>query len=525
MQPSTISIRETPNLPDELFLETVDQAPVAISITDANANILYVNKVFEALTGYPHDEVVGKNESVLSSRSTPLYIYQELWETIQKKQVWQGTLVNNCKNGDEYLAELIISPVLDEAGDIAYYLGMHRDITDVHQLEQKLHFQTNLSKAAFDAAPMIVAMVGTGEEVLQENHAYQKLAEELNHNIVQPVSPASLFLEALTQQTGLNLHDVCGIGETFTNVEIRIDSPNFTSPRWFSCSGVRMAELDEAVQSYFKPSGKPGCCLLLIANEVTASRQQINEARLNMIRTRMSEQQMVQTMREAISGATFKLQEPLNVIKAALAVPGSGTENQRLREVLQQALESGDEAVENLKRSVPNTVEERTSNINLNEIIHEVLKLLTNRLLSFDVVVDWRPSTLLPMMHGRANALRGLFHYLISNAISAVNESDQTEREIRIETKLEHRSDEHPEETEIVVAVMDNGAGISEAQRLKVFEPFFCGWHQPGEHAGMGLTMAQEIVLDHNGSIEIDPDFLGGCRIFVRLPIAGLETV
>jgi signal transduction histidine kinase len=119
----------------------------------------------------------------------------------------------------------------------------------------------------------------------------------------------------------------------------------------------------------------------------------------------------------------------------------------------------------------------------------------------------------LPGINGRTNALRGLFKYLIDNAINALNESDRDYREIRLDTRLEGQ--------ELVIEVMDNGPGVAEAHRLKVFEPFFCGWTQPREHSGMGLTMAQEVVIGHGGNVEIDPDFIGGCRVIVRLPVKG----
>jgi nitrogen fixation negative regulator NifL len=495
-------------LPPKLFLEIVEQAPVAISITDPSARILYVNAAFEQLTGYKREEVIGRNESMLSSKSTPLSVYEELWETIQDHRVWQGTLVNKRKDKQEYLAELVVSPVLNAEGQTAYYLGMHRDVTQLHQLEQRLKFQKSLTFAALDAAPVVVAMVGAGRKVLLDNHAYRALSGEFGG-----VEPAELFLDVLERQIGFDPSRDCQVGKGFTNIEVRLDPPGSASPRWFACSGVRLAELAEAAHNYFKHAEMTRCSLLLIANEVTASRNRINEARLNMIRASMAEQQMVQTMREAICASIFKLQAPLNVIKAALAMPDSGAQQSGLRSVLRQALESGDEAMESLHAALPNPTVEQPSLVNINEILHEVLKLSTTKILASGVVVDWRPASMLPAVTGRANELRGLFKYLVDNAIHAVNESSQDYRELRLGTRVD--------EEELVIEVMDNGPGVSEVHRLKAFEPFFCGWRQAREHAGMGLTMAQEVAIGHNGSVEIDADYYGGCRVLVRLAING----
>jgi nitrogen fixation negative regulator NifL len=490
-------------LPPKLFLETVEQAPVAISITDPQARILYVNGAFEGLTGYPRDKVIGANQSVLSSDSTPAEVYQELWQTISKREVWRGTLVNHRHGGDEYLAELTVSPVLAPNGEIAYFLGMHHDISDVHAMQQRLNFQKKINDVALDAAPMVVVMISGDGSLLLENQRYKELKK------VWPQEPAKLFIQALERQLGGNMNDVCALDEGFTNQEVRIDQKG-GSPRWFTCSGVRVSGFDDAASSYFQSPDARRCSLLLTANEITASRERINQARLNMIRATMAEQQMVQTMREALSASVFKMQAPINIIKAAMSMSGNGGDSANMTAVLRQALESGEEAMASLRNVLPEANAEESANINVNELLHEVLRLSTDPLLAAGVVVDWRAAPVLPKLVGRPNALRAMFKYLVDNAIQALNESDNDFRELRLETRAEGG--------EIEIAIMDNGPGIAEADLFKVFEPFYCGWQQPRGHAGMGLTLAQEAINDHGGGIEIDRNFLGGCRIFICLP-------
>ncbi|MBF0469742.1 MAG: nitrogen fixation negative regulator NifL [Gammaproteobacteria bacterium] len=496
-------------LPPRLFVETVEQAPVAISITDPSAKILYVNQSFEKLTGFDRLDVIGRKESILSSDSTPVEVYRQLWETIREGKVWSGRLVNLRQDKSEYLAELTISPVYSAREEIAYYLGMHRDITPLHQLEQRLTFQRGLTEAALNAVPMLVAVINSERKVLLHNHAYTTLQEDL-----AGAEPGSLLLDALFQQSDYDFKSACHAGQSFSNLDVRLDIASAQSPRWFSCSGVRVRELDDAAGDYFHPAPKQRCCLLLTANEVTESRNRIQEARLNMIRSRMDELRRIQTMRETLSAAIFKLQAPMNVIRAALAME-TPRDPESLRTVLEQVLENGDDALATIESALPVTVTEQRSDLSINALLQEVLKLSTEKLLAAGVVVDWRPDPLLPLVKGQENGLRGLFLALIDNAITALAESGKSQREIRIQNRVAGEA--------VLVEVMDNGTGIEEEIRFKVFEPFFCGWRRAGKHAGVGLSIAQEVMVNHGGSIEVDPNFQGGCRLFVRIPVNGEE--
>lgn len=485
-------------LPPRVFLQTVEQAPIAISITDTSARILYVNETFEKLTGYSRAEAVGKNESMLSSPSTPKHIYQGLWKTIASGKLWRGSLVNNRKDGSEYLAEIMISPVLSE-GEIKYYLGMHRDTTEMHQLGQRLQFQKAMTESVLDMAPVVVALLDNEQKVLLDNQAYKALRADLKGK-----EPAQLFLEALDIETNSG----------FINREVRLDLTGKTGPRWFTCSAVQMTELDEAAKNYFHDANTSSQCLLLVANEITSSRRKMQEARMNAIRAGMAEQQMMQSIQESISGAIFQLQAPLNVIRAALSMPGGMPQGEGLRRVLSQLLDTGDRALQSMQAALPGVHTESPAPVNLNEILHEVLMLKTEQLLASGVVVDWKPVMVLPSLSAYPNALRSMFKYLLDNALQALRISGKSQREIQIIT--------YEKDGYLEVEIIDNGSGIDETLRLKVFEPFFSGWIQGKGHAGMGLTMAQEVVVSHGGSMLIDSPGNGGCRVRVSLPVCGL---
>jgi PAS domain-containing protein len=51
------------NVPPQVFRLVVEQAALAISITDAHARILYANPTFERVTGYAKAEVIGHNDA------------------------------------------------------------------------------------------------------------------------------------------------------------------------------------------------------------------------------------------------------------------------------------------------------------------------------------------------------------------------------------------------------------------------------------------------------------------------------
>jgi nitrogen fixation negative regulator NifL len=494
------------HLPPQVFFETVEQSAIAISITDLNARILYANRAFTAVTGYAPAEVIGQNQSMLSFKTTPRSVYDAMWRTLQSQQNWSGRLVNRRKDGTRYLAELSVSPILDAEGRTSYFLGMHRDITAMQRLERQVQNQKALIESVVDVAPVAFALLDEKERVVLDNHEYKKLIGDLGVS-----EPAAHIVAALRASMGAAYDAARASGRGFTGQEVRCDRSGGRAPRWFACSGSWFEDEDASADAFFEP--RPRSYMLLVMNEVTLIKRQQEVQRLGALRSVLAEGERTQSLREAIAGAIYQLQGPINLIEAAtnmLGRRGAQHDTFALTGVLREAVAAGNRAIETLRASMPAVPDEAEVPVNINELLHEVLVLLTDRLLAAGVTVEWKPAPVLAPVPGRPTQLRNVFKQLIENAVEAMSEQRGGPRELRILTC--------PEVDGVGIYVEDSGPGIPDALRHRVFEPFFTTKRRAGGGAGMGLAMAQEIVTRHQGLIEIDPRHHEGCRMHLRFP-------
>jgi nitrogen fixation negative regulator NifL len=496
---------------DDIFLNAVDQSPIAISITDKKANILYVNPAFSTVTGYSEVEILGKNESKLSYKSTPPEIYQELWQTISNKQIWRGHLVNRRKQGERYLADVTITPILDDAGEISHYIGMHRDVTQSYFSEQQVNNQKKLIESVINASPVAMVVLDSTYRIIIDNQMYQTLISELRYD-----KPALFFIHALQQEFGDLWADSALHSRGFSNYEIRVEGVGQRGTRWFSCSGNWFVEDDTCAENFFFKQSKN--YLLLSISDVTSQRQQQEKLQMQTIQNMMAEEEHIRSIRETLLGAMHQMRLPLNQVNAALQImtQRNDSQNLHLKMLLTQVQHMGEEALNTLQRCVPEIPESAVMPVNLNQLLHQVIRLFSHKFLSNGIIVDWLPNSILPSILGSDNKLRMLFKQLIDNAVEAMNRASSKERVIKIGTAVENDW--------VCVTIADTGSGIPINQRSKVFEPFFTTQTQGSFQSGMGLVMAREIVNQHDGMIEIDANYTNGCCFNLRFPVCTKNT-
>jgi diguanylate cyclase (GGDEF)-like protein/PAS domain S-box-containing protein len=134
------------NIADNAF-ETHD----ALMITDADSNIIRINKAFETITGYAEEDVLGKNTRIFKSGRHGRSFYMALWQGLLRNGFWSGEVWDRHKNGNIYPKHLTITAIKNSEGVTTEYVASFLDITDQKKDEIELRRFRSIIDSSNDA--------------------------------------------------------------------------------------------------------------------------------------------------------------------------------------------------------------------------------------------------------------------------------------------------------------------------------------------------------------------------------------
>ena len=100
--------------------------------------LVYSNKAFEDMTGYAHDEVVGRNCRFLQGADRNQPELDKLRAAIKNKVPVEVTLRNYRKNGELFYNRLVVKPLFDSKGGLVYFLGVQYDVTKQIKAQEEI---------------------------------------------------------------------------------------------------------------------------------------------------------------------------------------------------------------------------------------------------------------------------------------------------------------------------------------------------------------------------------------------------
>ena len=108
---------------------------VIVSQTDLEGNITYVSSRLCDMFGYTKEEIIGQNHSAFRHPDTPEHIFEEMWNTLNSNQTWEGELQNLTRDGQTIWSSVVISPLYNEKKQKIGYSSIRHNISYQKQLE------------------------------------------------------------------------------------------------------------------------------------------------------------------------------------------------------------------------------------------------------------------------------------------------------------------------------------------------------------------------------------------------------
>ena len=142
----------------------------------------------------------------------------------------------------------------------------------------------------------------------------------------------------------------------------------------------------------------------------------------------------------------------------------------------------------------------------INQLIDDTLGLLSNKLHTHHITLDYHPSPMTRRLKVDQNQIKQALLNILLNAIDAM----PTGGSLTVETRI------YSSNPILEISIRDTGSGIAPEDLRHIFEPFFS---KKAAGTGLGLAITQGIIQEHGGKIKVTSTINEGTTFTIELPI------
>ena len=487
---------------DELLLKesAIANSISGVAIVDlATQSLVYANDSFLRIWGYERDEdVLGR--SPLEFVRDPAFV-QSVMETVLATGKWAGELTAVRADGSFADVEVFGAAIRDRSDRPAFMVGTIHDITDRKRIESSLQSSEERLRRFIDQVPVGVAMLDRQMRYLACSRRWLSDAR-LEGRDITGESHYDLFPDVSPEIS--DCHARCLSGEPAKFDRITLTHTD-GSTQHLRCE----------MHPWFAAPDEIGG-IVLFSEDVTE--RFVAEQQTASLREQLAHTSRVGTMGELAAGLAHELNQPLMAVHmyAHTAVSlrkrsDGGAEleqkvDEALEKVAEQSLRAG-EIVQRMRAFIGKR-QPQLAECRVNDLVSDVLGLLKSPLTTGSIEVRLELTDPLPMVRADAIQIQQVLVNLIQNAIDAMSTGDGRPRNLHLRTGQEDGA--------VIVSVADNGPGLSEDAREKVFDPFHS---TKPSGMGLGLPICRTLVEAHGGTIVARSCDGGGAVFEFRLPV------
>src|SRR6478735_1360922 len=424
---------------------------------------------------------------------------QENWSTrLRTGEGGEGSFrVRNAQGGYRWFISRA-EPLRASDGTILQWVGVNLDIEDLKCAEQALRESERSARSAIDGIVGLVAIMAPNGEVETVNRQCleyfgRSLEEQKNWQITDMVHPEDLphMLELFKRAIASE------IPYHFEQRLRRFDGEY----RWFETRGG--AVRDDA--------GRVARWYVLLTDIEDRTRAL---ARLELMQSDFAHMNRVARMGQLTASIAHEVNQPITaaVTNAQAALRWMSVEPPdygEASEALAAIIKEGSRASEVIGRirTLIKKAPPRKNAISINDAILEVVALTRTEAANNSVSVRTQFAEGLPRVQGDRIQLQQVLLNLIINAIEAMRDAGEEERELLITTRSE------PDD--VSVEVRDSGPGLTPAALDRVFEAFYT---TKPDGLGLGLSICRSIIEAHDGRLWASANLPGGASLQFALP-------
>ena len=224
------------------YKEAIEKSNI-ISKTDTSGIITFVNDEFCKISGYSHDELIGKNHNIVRHPDVAKSTFKLLWDTINSKKIYKNTVKNLAKNGSTFYVNTTVIPILDLDENIVEFIAIRYDVT------KEVFYKKRLEKKERELEQLNKTLE---KKVQEKTEALQLLNETLELRVKEEISKNEEKQKVMFWQSRL-----ASLGEMLANIAHQWRQPltelNLTV---FSMKKASLKSDDTEVQKFYDDSKK-----------------------------------------------------------------------------------------------------------------------------------------------------------------------------------------------------------------------------------------------------------------------------
>jgi two-component system sensor kinase FixL len=468
----------------KMLAALVDSSDDAICAKDLTGTILSWNRAAERMFGYTAGDIIGRNVDVLIPPESTDRIGEILEHVARGERVEHYETVRRRKDGTLLDVSVSVSPILDRNGRVIGASAIARDISARKEAERQLHGNEELLRSIVESAVDGIIVIDANGRIEAFNRAAETFfgystAEVMGEN-VKMLMP-SPFREShdgyISQYLASGHGKVIGQGREVTGQ--RKDGSTFP---------LHLSVGEMSVGGRRKFIG--------IIYDLTA--------RVEM-EAQLREQESLVRLGQMAAIIAHEVKNPLAAVRGAIQVigkrlPPTSREAPVVSEIISR-LDALNQLVGDLLLFA-RPPQPRPVPLDVRSVIAATIALMREDAAHRTIEIELTGSS--PPVMGDAELLKIVFLNLLLNSAHAVRDQGQI-----------HVALSAPDGT-CQVVVADNGPGIAQEVRAKLFTPFVT---TKSRGTGLGLSTVKRLLEAHHGTVEIACPQAGGTVVTVRLPL------